>query len=145
MVARPGVVVAVVVPMVMIRTGWLWLDPAVSLAIVVAIAAGTWQLLREALDLALDAVPAHIDIGAVEAFLAAAPGVTAVHDLHVWPLSTTTVALTAHLVKPGATVDDHSLHGLAADLHYRFGIGHATIQVEAGDGPECRLAPPHVV
>ena len=137
-----GVVVAA---LVMVRTGWLWLDPAVSLAIVVAIAAGTWQLLREALDLALDAVPAHIDVEAVEAFLAAAPGVTAVHDLHVWPLSTTTVALTAHLVKPGATVDDHSLHDLAAELHDRFGIGHATIQVEAGDGPECRLAPPHVV
>lgn len=137
-----GVVAAA---LVMVRTGWRWLDPAVSLAIVVAIVAGTWALLREALDLALDAVPAHIDLAAVEAFLAAAPGVAAVHDLHVWPLSTTTVALTAHLVKPGAAVDDQSLHALAAELHDRFGIGHATIQVEAGDGPECRLAPPHVV
>ena len=137
-----GVVVAA---LVMVRTGWLWLDPAVSLVIVVAIAAGTWQLLREAVDLALDAVPAHIDLAAVEAFLAAAPGVAAVHDLHVWPLSTTSVALTAHLVKPGAAVDDESLHGLAAELHDRFGIGHATLQVEAGDGPECRLASPHVV
>ncbi len=137
-----GVVVAA---LLMVRTGWSWLDPAVSLAIVVAIAAGTWDLLREALDLALDAVPPHIDLAAVEAFLAAAPGVAAVHDLHVWPLSTSSVALTAHLVKPGAAVDDESLHGLAAELHTRFGIDHATIQVEAGDGSACRLASPHVV
>ena len=72
------------------------------------------------------------------------PGVTGVHDLHIWPLSTTSVALTAHLVQPDATVNDDALHQLSDELHTRFGIDHATVQIEQGDG-ECRLAPDHVV
>ncbi len=135
-----------VVAFVMERTGWLWLDPAISLAIVVAVAAGTWGLLRESLDLALDAVPARIDREAVEGYLAAVPGVAAIHDLHIWPLSTTSVALTAHLVKPDAEVDDCLLHTVATSLHEKFGIDHATIQLERGDGEAaCRLARVHSV
>ena len=136
-----GVAVAA---LIMQRTGWLWLDPAVSLAIVVVIAAGTWDLFQESLNLALDAVPANIDRQAVESFLSAMPGVTAIHDLHIWPLSTTSVALTAHLVNPDAMVDDALLHNISAALHDRFGIDHATLQIERGDGV-CRLSQVHSV
>lgn len=136
-----GVVIAA---FVMGKTGWLWLDPAVSLAIVAVIAVGTWGLLRDSFNLALDAVPAKVDRDAVEGFLISQPGVTAVHDLHIWPLSTTSVALTAHLVQPDATVNDDALHRLSDELRTQFGIDHATIQIERGDG-ECRLAPDHVV
>ena len=138
-----GVVVAA---FIMSRTGWLWLDPAVSLAIVVVIAIGTWGLFQESLNLALDAVPAHIDREAVERFLLEVPGVVAIHDLHIWPLSTTSVALTAHLVKPDAVVDDDLAHGVGTALHERFGIDHATIQLERGNGEaNCRLSNVHGV
>jgi cobalt-zinc-cadmium efflux system protein len=127
-------------------TGWLWLDPAISLAIAAVITAGTWGLLTQSVRLALDAVPAGIDEGAVAAYLAGLPGVAAVHDLHIWPLSTTTVALTAHLVRPEAPAEDAFLHAIAAELDARFGIAHATLQVERGDGATaCRLAPGDVV
>ncbi len=136
-----GVVVAA---FVMSRTGWLWLDPAVSLAIVVVIAVGTWGLFQESLNLALDAVPAHIDREAVEGFLSGLPGVTAIHDLHIWPLSTTSVALTAHLVRPEAGEDDALLHRVAGELHEKFGIDHSTIQLEKSrDGADCRLVNAH--
>jgi cobalt-zinc-cadmium efflux system protein len=132
-----GVVVAA---LLMMRTGWLWLDPVVSLIIVAVIAVGTWGLLRDSWTLALDAVPAKVDHDAVCRYLAAAPGVVGVHDLHIWPLSTTSVALTAHLVKPNAVLDDALLHTLAADLHKKFGIDHATIQFEGtGDERSCHL------
>lgn len=121
-------------------TGWTWLDPAVSLVIAVVILAGTWGLLREALDLAMDAVPAGIDPEAVAAYLAALPGVVAVHDLHVWGMSTTEVALTAHLVKPGQADDDALVSRATTDLHERFGISHVTLQWERRDG-DCPGAP----
>ena len=120
---------------VILATGWLWLDPAVSLGIALVIGAGTWGLLRESLDLALDAVPAGIDPSAVEAYLVALPGVAALHDLHIWGMSTTHSALTAHLVRPGAQIDDGLIARACRELHDRFGIEHATIQVESGDGP----------
>lgn len=127
-----GVVVA---GLAIARTGLAWIDPAVSLAVALVILAGTWGLLRESLDLALDAVPRGIDVGAVEAHLAALPGVETVHDLHVWGLSTTEAALTAHLVMPQAPCDDAFHRALARDLHDRFGIEHVTVQVErCGDG-----------
>lgn len=138
-----GVVVAA---FVMIRTHWLWLDPAVSLAIVAVIAVGTWGLFQESLNLALDAVPSGIDREAVEGFLSAQPGVVSIHDLHIWPLSTTSVALTAHLVNPGSTMDDDRLQLISAALQEKFGIDHATFQVEHGNGTvNCRLEHVHSV
>jgi cobalt-zinc-cadmium efflux system protein len=125
-------------------TGWLWLDPTVSFDIAALIIVATWSLSRDALNLALDAVPAGIDRDAVEAYLAGLPGVAEVRDLHIWAMSTTETALTAHLVRPNAGRDDHLLGEAARELGHRFGIHHATMQVETGDH-ECRLAPTHVV
>lgn len=136
-----GVVVAAIV---IGWTGWLILDPLVSLVIVAVIAGATWGLLRDSVQLSLDAVPAGIDHAAVEAYLAGLPGVTAVHDLHIWPLSTTETALTAHLVRPGAGHDDGFLAATADTLRDRFNIGHATLQIE-WDAAACRLAPEHVI
>ncbi|MDO9695255.1 MAG: cation diffusion facilitator family transporter [Candidatus Latescibacteria bacterium] len=127
-----GVVVAAVV---MLRTGWMWLDPTVSLVIAAVILVGTWGLLRESVDLALAAVPAGIDPAAVEAYLNELPGVTAVHDLHIWGMSTTESALTAHLVKPDPRDDDELLARACRELHDRFGIGHVTLQWERGGRP----------
>jgi cobalt-zinc-cadmium efflux system protein len=135
MVADAGVSAAVLAAGVVIRfTGWAWLDPAASLLVVAAIALATWGLLRESVDLALDAVPEGIDPNAVEAFLAAAPGIAAVHHLHIWGMSTTETALTAHLVKPDGRLDDALLARLATELNQRFGIAHATFQLEEGAG-----------
>lgn len=120
-------------------TGMLWIDPAVSLLVAVVITVGTWGLLAGSVALALDAVPAHIDRGAVEAYLASLPEVTAVHDVHIWAMSTTEVAMTAHLVRPGSGLDDAFLHDTCEVLGHRFGIGHATLQIEAGE--RCEMAP----
>jgi cobalt-zinc-cadmium efflux system protein len=125
-------------------TGWNWLDPAISVVICGVIVWGTWGLLRESLDLAMDAVPAGVDPHAVEAYLAGLPGVQAVHDLHIWGMSTTEVALTVHLVMPAPPADDSFLGGVCHELHRRFEIGHATIQVERGD-IACHQAPANVV
>jgi cobalt-zinc-cadmium efflux system protein len=118
---------------------WLWLDPAVSLVISAVIVWGTWSLLREAVALALAGVPAGIDRGGVATYLAGLPGVTEVHDLHIWGMSTTETALTAHLVRPGAALDDALLAEACAELRRRFAIAHATLQVEGGEHP-CELA-----
>jgi cobalt-zinc-cadmium efflux system protein len=120
-------------------TGWLWLDPAISLVISAVIVWGAWSLMRESLNLALAGVPAGVDQRAVLAFLKETPGVTEVHDLHIWGMSTTETALTAHLVRPEGAVDDVVLHGLCEALHARFHIGHATLQFEQGAEP-CALA-----
>jgi cobalt-zinc-cadmium efflux system protein len=115
-------------------TGWAWLDPLTSLVIVAVIMGGTWGLFRESLDLALDAVPEHIEPQAVDAYLRRLPGVQNIHDLHIWAMSTTEVALTVHLVRPGAPVrNDAFLHQVGRDLRHRFGISHATIQIETGN------------
>jgi cobalt-zinc-cadmium efflux system protein len=137
-----GVVVAA---LGMQLTGWGWLDPLTSLAIAVVIAHSTWAALREASDLVMDAVPAGISRGAVHDWLRALPGVIEVHDLHIWALSTTETALTAHLVY-GGDVADRRPHDLAAELRRRFGIGHATVQIENdADAELCRLRPNDVV
>ncbi len=127
-----------------LATGWSWLDPAISIAISGIIIWGTWGLLRESLALAMDAVPAGIDSHAVETYLAGLPGVAAVHDLHIWGMSTTEVALTAHLVMPEPPADDGLLGEVCHELRHRFEIGHVTIQIEHGD-IACHQAPAHVV
>lgn len=127
-------------------TGWHWLDPAVSLAIGAVIVWGTWGLLRESINLSMDAVPAEIDPHAVEDYLTNLAGVTAVHDLHIWAMSTTEVALTVHLVMEEAPRNDLFLHDVSDVLRDRFGIGHATTQIECGNCErDCRQAPVHVV
>ena len=125
-----GVVVSGAIALV---THWLWLDPVVSLVISVLIVAGTWGLLRDSAKLALQAVPGGIDRPAIEAYLSAVDGVTEVHDLHIWGISTTETALTVHLVRPGATLDDVLVCAVAAELKSRFKIAHATIQIECGE------------
>jgi cobalt-zinc-cadmium efflux system protein len=127
-------------------TGWRWLDPAASLVICVVIVAGAWSLMRESLDLAMQAVPAGVDRAAVQAYLAGLPGVAEVHDLHIWGMSTTETALTAHLVRPDGKVDDAMLHEVCQELKARFLIHHATLQTETGaqDHP-CHLADEAVV
>ena len=134
----------VVVALLIGQTGWLWLDPAASIAIGIVILWSSWGLLREGLNLALDAVPAGVDPAAVQAYLASLSGVTEVHDLHIWGMSTTETALTAHLVRPASQPDDRFLTDIAHELEHNFRIHHATIQIETGEG-ECRLAPPNVV
>ncbi len=138
-----GVVVA---GLVILLTGWAWLDPLVSLAIAALILVSTWGLLRDSANLALDKVPEGVDAKAVRAYLAALPGVSEVHDLHIWGLSTTEIALTVHLVRPGAGTDDALLCRACDELRERFNIGHATVQVEDGDPAQpCALAPENVV
>lgn len=127
-------------------TGQLWIDPLVSIVIAVVIVLGTWSLLRDSVAMALDAVPAGIDRQAIEAYLSGLPGVAEVHDLHIWSMSTTEVALTAHLVRPGASLDDGLLAEAGRHLSSRFGIGHATLQIESGDPAHpCVLASAEVV
>ncbi|HEY2065966.1 MAG TPA: cation diffusion facilitator family transporter [Gemmatimonadaceae bacterium] len=124
-------------------TGWLWLDPAVSLLLVALILWGTWGLARDSLDLALDAVPAGIDFDQVATVLRELDGVVEVHDLHIWGMSTTDVALTAHLVRPCAGGEDAVLAAATERLRARFGISHATIQLERGLAVHpCELAEP---
>jgi cobalt-zinc-cadmium efflux system protein len=137
---------AVVAAALAIRlTGLTWLDPLASLGVVVIIVAGTWTTLRESLDLSLDAVPSRLTQQEVNDWLAALPGVCEVHDLHIWGLSTTETALTAHLVCD-AELAKRSLDELAAALHERFRIGHSTIQIETEtDAASCRLRPAGVV
>ena len=120
------------------RTGWLWLDPALSLFVSALILVSTWSLLMRSLNLMLDAVPEGIDIDAVRAFLAGLPRVGGVHDLHVWPLSTTETALTAHLVMPVSGGEPTFVAEVCHELQERFGIEHATLQVDPAEAPECK-------
>ncbi|HSC74686.1 MAG TPA: cation diffusion facilitator family transporter [Pseudomonadales bacterium] len=138
-----GVVIAAVT---IYFTNWLWLDPLASLLIAIIITLGTWELLRESLDLALDAVPKNIHPAEVEAYLSCLPGVAAVHDLHIWSMSTTEVALTVHLIKPDAVIDDVLLSKINKDLLHQFGIAHTTIQLEQGNiAHPCAQAPADVL
>jgi cobalt-zinc-cadmium efflux system protein len=125
-------------------TGWHVLDPLAGIAIAGVITWGTWRLLAQSLHLALDGVPAEIDPAAVEAYLAGVPGVTEVHDLHIWAMSTTETALTAHLVCPSLAPGDALLAQTCRDLDSRFSIDHATLQVERGE-TACALASAEVV
>ncbi|WP_375461277.1 cation diffusion facilitator family transporter [uncultured Enterovirga sp.] len=124
-------------------TGWLWLDPLAGLLINVVIVWGTWSLLRQSLDMSLAAVPATVDYDAVRAYLASRPGVARMHDLHIWPTSTTETALTAHLVMPAGFPGDAFLMEAAAGLKDSFAIGHVTLQVETGEDTLCEWATAH--
>lgn len=135
----------VVAGFVVSRTGWLWLDPLTSLVIVAVILIGTWQLLRDSVTMALDRVPPGIAPDKVETALAGLPGVTRVHDLHIWPMSTTQVALTCHLVMPAGCPGDPFLHDARDMLHDRFHIAHVTIQVEQDEDEACPQAPAEVL
>ena len=135
-----GVVVAAVVIML---TGWLWVDPVTSLIVATLVLVSGWGLARDSVNLALDAVPRHVDFVEVRDYLAALEGVADVHDLHIWAMSTSETALTVHLVRPGG-FDDLFLHGVCEQLSQRFRIQHTTLQVEASR-ETCRLAPADVV
>jgi cobalt-zinc-cadmium efflux system protein len=130
---------------VILLTGWTRLDPLVSLAIAVVILAGTWSLLRDSVGMSLDAVPTGIKPDEVSDFLRQQPGITAIHDLHIWPMSTTETALTCHCLMPGGHPGDEFLVQLEHQLHERFSIGHATIQVELDEHIVCALEPDHVI
>jgi cobalt-zinc-cadmium efflux system protein len=137
-----GVVVA---GLVIALTGWLWLDPLVSLAINAIIVLGTWGLLTDSLGMSMAAVPGFIDPAKVRAFLERQPGVVAVHDLHIWPMSTTEIALTCHLVMPSGHPGDAFLHNIATGLAADFKIVHPTLQVELDRDSACALASDEVV
>ena len=122
-------------------TGLVWLDPLVSLVIVIVIVWGTWGLLRQSLAMMLQGTPQGIDADAVRTTIAAQPGVSSVHDLHIWNIGTTEVALTAHVVMPAGLAGDAWHLALSEVLRERFGIGHPTVQIERGDGPPCHLEP----
>ncbi|HEY2069462.1 MAG TPA: cation diffusion facilitator family transporter [Rhizomicrobium sp.] len=126
-------------------TGKSWIDPAASLLVCLVIVAGTWSLLRDALSMSMQAVPPSIDPARVQAYLAQCPGVCAIHDLHIWPMSTTETALTAHLVFPDGHPGDEALHTISGKLLHDFGIAHATLQVEVDVNADCALADEKVV
>ena len=141
MAADAGVSLGVVVAgFAIIKTGFYWIDPITSLVIVAVIAVGTWGLLRDSACLALQAVPPGIDANKVNEYLATLPNVVSVHDLHIWPMSTTETALTAHLEMPNGNAGDKFLHDVCAHLHREFGIEHSTLQIEQS-AEACSLAP----
>ncbi len=137
-----GVVIA---GLMIVLIGWLWLDPAVSLVINAIIVWGTWGLLRDSVTMSLSAVPSGMDAQEVAAYLSAATGVEQIHDLHIWSMSTTETALTAHLVMPGGHPGDSFLVDLCEQLKECFAIGHATLQIETDPQTACPLEPDHVV
>jgi cobalt-zinc-cadmium efflux system protein len=138
-----GVVIAGIA---ILWTGWHWIDPVVSLLISAVIVWGTWDLLHESVNLAVQAVPQNIKPEEVERFLMQLPGIARVHDLHIWAMSTTETALTAHLVKPDGKLDDLLLDQTQHELHDRFGIEHMTLQFECGNTDHsCSQEPKHVV
>ena len=144
MAADAGVSFGVVVAaFVIMFTGWQWVDPAISLCIAAVVLVSGWGLARDSVNLALDGVPKGIGLADVKDYLGRLDGVTEVHDLHIWAMSTNETALTAHLVRPGG-YDDSFLHHVCEELSHRFNIQHATLQIEAGSDV-CRLAPAEVV
>jgi cobalt-zinc-cadmium efflux system protein len=127
-------------------THWLWLDPIISIVISLLIIFGTWGLFKDSLHLAIDGVPSNIDERAIQSYLAECPGVMQIHDLHIWSLSTSETALTAHLVIPSGHPGDSFLATTCKELHDHFQVQHATLQIEVGDvnhpcwlEPKCRV------
>jgi len=131
---------------IILKSGWLWLDPLVSLTISIIIIIGTWGLLKDALNLALHAVPKGIDPLKVKNYLTSLDGVKDVHDLHIWAMSTTQVALSAHLLMRNGHPGDDFIKNATNELEHNFNIGHSTIQIEIGNSAaECKLAPDNVI
>jgi cobalt-zinc-cadmium efflux system protein len=127
-------------------TNWIWLDPAMSIVLAITILVGTWSLTKRSMNLMLDAVPEGIDPEKVSTLLRALPGVVEVHDLHIWAMSTTETALTAHLVMPGNSCAVTFLADACKELHHEFGIDHATLQIDPTEAPApCALAPDEIV
>lgn len=147
MVADAAISLGVVVSgFLFLKTGWLWLDPVASLAIAGIIIIGTWGLLVESVEMALHAVPKGIDLAAVKDYLRKTPGVSEVHDLHIWSMSTTEIASSMHIVTPKQHPGDGFIRDIAQRLQREFGITHTTVQIEIGDtGTDCPFAPDHVV
>jgi cobalt-zinc-cadmium efflux system protein len=144
MAADAGVSLGVVMAALLIMaTAWSWVDPTVSLGVAAVVLVSGWGLARDSVNLALDAVPGHIELAEVRDYLGTLDGVLAVHDLHIWAMSTNETALTAHLVRPGGS-DDRFLQQVCGELADRFRIQHATLQIEA-DGSVCKLAPADMV
>jgi cobalt-zinc-cadmium efflux system protein len=137
-----GVVLAA---LAMLDTGWLWLDPAISLVIAGIIIWSTWGLFKDSLAMSLGAVPATIEPATVRRYFEGLPGVARIHDLHIWPVGINEVALTCHLVMPGGCPGDSFLARTAAELAECFGIIHPTLQIETGENPACALAPDEVL
>ncbi|MGH7126855.1 MAG: cation diffusion facilitator family transporter, partial [Stellaceae bacterium] len=137
-----GVVIA---GLLILLTGRLWLDPAASLVLAALVVWSTWGLLRDSVLMSLDAVPSGIRPAEVRAYLQALPGVKRIHDLHIWPMSTTEIALTCHLLMPDGHPGDELAARAARELHARFGIGHATLQIEVDEAVACALEPEHLV
>ena len=140
MAADAAVSVGVVVAgFVIVKTGLSWIDPVTSLVIVAVIAIGTWGLLRDSVNMSLQAAPPGLDPEEVAGFLRGQAGVQELHDLHVWPMSTTETALTVHLLVPGGYPGDAYTARVAAGLKEKFGIDHATIQIETDPATPCEL------
>jgi cobalt-zinc-cadmium efflux system protein len=137
-----GVVVA---GAIILLTGWDWVDPAMSLIICVVIVWGTWSLLKDSVRMSLAAVPPNVEPDEVRSYLEQLPGVAQLHDLHIWPMSTTETALTCHVVMPGGHPGDEFLVAAAHELQHRFSIGHATIQIETSEATQCALESDKVV
>ncbi len=137
MIADGLVSVAVVIGGIIIYfTGWLLIDPILSLLIIIVIAISAWGLVKDSFNLSVDAVPNNIDIDSIRQYLLSLPDVEDIHDLHIWAMSTTQVALTAHLLRQSPNIDDDLLHKAASELRDKYGIHHSTIQVENG---QCHL------
>ena len=145
MAADAGVSAAVAISgLVILYTNWTWLDPLMSLLVVAVVVYGTWGLLRDSVRLALNAVPSGVDVERIRDYLADQPGVEDVHDLHIWALSTTGNALSAHLVMPAGHPGDERLDGIVLALRERFSMQHATLQVDLGTTDHrCAMEHPH--
>jgi cobalt-zinc-cadmium efflux system protein len=137
-----GVVIA---GFIILKTGLLWIDPAVSLIVAAVILVGTWGLLKESMAFSLDAVPSHIETAKIRSELLGLTGVSAVHDLHIWPISTTDIAMTAHLVMPKGHPGDAFYSKVAEDMQHHHKINHVTLQIETDPANNCALAPDEVV
>ena len=134
-----GVVISA---LAIIVTGWVIIDPVVALLVSAVVAWSAFALIKSAIHLSLDGVPEGVSRGAIETWLRALPGVVDLHDLHIWALSTTLNALTVHLVMPDGCPNDAFLENTARELESRFGIKHATLQIEHGGEAECQLVDP---